>query len=103
MYLNSLYERVVKEEGEYFLQSNGIITQGGKYSAFIKNANGKSVQVRIDDGVHFTARGYQIMANIFLNALEIIPQVKELDVQEDSIHSLPAQDVEYQIKEHLWE
>ncbi len=103
VYLNSLYERVVKEEGEYFLQSNGIITQGGKYSAFIKNANGKSVQVRIDDGVHFTARGYQIMANIFLNALEIIPQVKELDVQEDSIHSLPAQDVEYQIKEHLWE
>ena len=59
--------------------------------------------MRIDDGVHFTARGYQIMANIFLNALEIIPQVKELDVQEDSIHSLPAQDVEYQIKEHLWE
>lgn len=73
LYLNSLYEHTLKNNGEYFLQTNGIITQGGKYSAFIKNAKNKSVQVRIDDGVHFTARGYQIMANIFLNALVIEP------------------------------
>ncbi|MCX2717719.1 DUF459 domain-containing protein [Helicobacter sp. MIT 21-1697] len=100
VYLNGLYERVVKEGGEYFLQSNGIVTQEGKYSAFIKDANGKSVQVRIDDGVHFTARGYQIMANIFLNALEIIPQIKEQDMQEDLHDSLPAQ--EHHIKEEHW-
>lgn len=73
MYLNTLYEAAVKQSGEYFLQSNGIVTQGGKYSAFIKNAKGKSVQVRADDGVHFTARGYQIMANILLNSLEVLP------------------------------
>lgn len=73
MYLNTLYEAAVKQSGEYFLQSNGIVTQGGKYSAFIKNAKGKSVQVRADDGVHFTARGYQIMANILLNNLEVLP------------------------------
>ncbi|WP_304370714.1 SGNH family hydrolase [uncultured Helicobacter sp.] len=73
MYLNSLYEREMRSGGEYFLQSNGIVTQGGKYSAFIKNKSGKSVQVRDDDGVHFTSKGYQIMANIFLNALEISP------------------------------
>lgn len=73
MYLNSLYEESVKQSGEYFLQSNGIVTQGGKYSAFIKNAKGKSVQVRADDGVHFTTRGYQIMANILLNSLEVLP------------------------------
>lgn len=73
MYLNSLYEKSVKQSGEYFLQSNGIVTQGGKYSAFIKNAKGKSVQVRADDGVHFTTRGYQIMANILLNSLEVLP------------------------------
>lgn len=74
IYLNSLYERKVRENGELFLQSNGIVTQGGRYSAFIKNKKGKSVQVRIDDGVHFTALGYQIMANIFLNALEVLPK-----------------------------
>ena len=74
MYLNSLYEREVSNNSEFFLQSNGIVTQGGKYSAFIKNENGKSVQVRIDDGVHFTPLGYQIMANIFLNALVVRPQ-----------------------------
>lgn len=74
IYLNSLYERKVRENGELFLQSNGIVTQGGHYSAFIKNKKGKSVQVRIDDGVHFTALGYQIMANIFLNALEVLPK-----------------------------
>ncbi|WP_104742872.1 SGNH family hydrolase [Helicobacter cinaedi] len=73
MYLNSLYEESVKQSGEYFLQSNGIVTQGGKYSAFIKNAKGKSVQVRADDGVHFTTRGYQIMASILLNSLEVLP------------------------------
>lgn len=73
MYLNSLYESAVKQSEEYFLQSNGIVTQGGKYSAFIKNAKGKSVQVRADDGVHFTTRGYQIMANILLNSLEVLP------------------------------
>lgn len=73
MYLNTLYEAAVKQSGEYFLQSNGIVTQGGKYSAFIKNAKGKSVQVRADDGVHFTARGYQMMANILLNNLEVLP------------------------------
>lgn len=73
MYLNGLYEQVVKDNREYFLQSNGILTQGGKYSAFIKDSNGKSVQVRIDDGVHFTPRGYQMMANIFLNSLEVLP------------------------------
>lgn len=77
MYLNALYESAVKQSREYFLQSNGIITQGGKYSAFIKNANGKSVQVRDDDGVHFTARGYQIMANILLDNLIVIPQESE--------------------------
>ena len=74
LYLNSLYEREVRASGEFFLQSNGIVTQGGAYSAFIKNKNGKSIQVRIDDGVHFTSRGYQIMANIFLNTLVVSPQ-----------------------------
>lgn len=71
LYLNSLYEDVTKANGEYFLQSNGIVTQGGKYSAFIKGRDGKSVQVRIDDGVHFTSRGYQIMANILLGSLQV--------------------------------
>lgn len=78
IYLNTLYADKVREYGEYFLQSNGIITQGGKYSAFIKSAKHKSEQVRIDDGVHFTKKGYQIMADIFLNALII-----EKNVQED--------------------
>lgn len=86
MYLNTLYESAVKQSGEYFLQSNGIITQGGKYSAFIKNAKGKSVQVRADDGVHFTTRGYQIMANILLNNLEVIPL--ETTQQNDELFNL---------------
>lgn len=70
IYLNSLYEREVRGSGGYFLQTNGIITQGGTYSSFIKN-NGKSIRVRDDDGVHFSTIGYQIMANILLNNLSI--------------------------------
>ncbi len=83
-YLNDLYERSVRESGEFFLQTNGIITQGAHYSAFIKNAKGKSVQVRIDDGVHFTSRGYKIMADILLNQLIIVPnQAFHTESQED--------------------
>lgn len=70
-YLNNLYERVVRERGEYFLRTNGFITQDGKYSSFIKNAKGKSVLVRSDDGVHFTSAGYKIMGNILLQNLKI--------------------------------
>lgn len=83
-YLNELYERSVRESGEFFLQTNGIITQGTHYSAFIRNAKGKSVQVRIDDGVHFTSRGYKIMADILLNQLTIVSnQAFQTESQED--------------------
>lgn len=71
IYLNSLYERALKAYGEYFLHTNGIITQDNRYSTFIKDELGKNIPVRGDDGVHFTTQGYQIMGEILLKYIQV--------------------------------
>lgn len=96
IYLNGLYEQQIRKWGEYFLPSNDVITEDNQYSAFIKSKDGKSVQVRDDDGVHFTARGYQIMANILLNAIEIRPKQKTKGESSQAPQNLsPAHPTQY--------
>ena len=62
-YLNMIYRQAVADVGATFLDITGVITDAdGAYTAYGPTLDGPVARLRLDDGIHFTASGYDILA-----------------------------------------
>lgn len=87
--LNEIFKEKARENGIIFISSENIL-QDSKYTKFIKNTEGKSEQVRADDGIHFTKNGAKILSDALFSHLEIIDS-NTLDSKEN-ITNIEMQD-----------
>ena len=70
-YLNVFYKEAAAKVGVKFIDTwSALAGPDGKYSAFWKDADGKRLEIRAKDGVHFTPQGYQIFAGIVNDVLQ---------------------------------
>jgi hypothetical protein len=69
-YINMIYETETARFGAQFLPlwSTVVDDQGG-YTAFGKDRDGVTERLRADDGIHFTAPGYELIAQKIIGAL----------------------------------
>lgn len=67
LYLNTVFKAAAEKTGVRFVDTwEPLASPRGKYRASHKLKNGKTVEIRRRDGVHFTPQGYQIFAG-FVN------------------------------------
>ncbi|HKO07999.1 MAG TPA: DUF459 domain-containing protein [Alphaproteobacteria bacterium] len=62
-FLNNVLETVTQAEGARWVPISDIATDSdGNYTAHGEGVDGKTTRLRADDGVHFTAAGYDLIA-----------------------------------------
>lgn len=68
--LNSIYQEQANSSHIRFVDTWSALSKDGKYHSFGKGPRGKRIQIRHNDGVHFTSLGYisyaKIVADNFL-------------------------------------
>ena len=63
-YINQIFAERAERFGAQFLALWEVTADGdGKYSAFGKDTDGVTRRLRADDGIHFTAAGYKLIAD----------------------------------------
>jgi uncharacterized protein len=63
-YINGIFEEEVPKYGGSFFPLWSVITDDkGEFAAYGKDRNGTTERLRGDDGIHFTAAGYEIIAD----------------------------------------
>lgn len=71
LYLNDIYKAAAARVGVKYVDTwNALANANGKYTPFYKDAEGKTVEIRNRDGVHFTPNGYLIFAGIVNDAIQ---------------------------------
>ncbi|TLD82818.1 SGNH/GDSL hydrolase family protein [Helicobacter trogontum] len=80
MYLNTLYQQIVSENGGIFLTADAIL-QNGRFSAYIKDGKGKSRLVRAQDGIHFTPYGSRLLAKTLIKHIVLPKQDVESEME----------------------
>ena len=69
-YINDIYaEEVAKFGGEFLPLWDVIVNDQGQYTAYAPDRNGVTERMRNDDGIHFTAAGYELIAEKIVSAL----------------------------------
>jgi hypothetical protein len=69
-YINDIYAEEVAKYGGQFLPLWTVIANGqGEFTAYGPNRNGNTERMRNDDGIHFTAAGYEIIAERVISML----------------------------------
>lgn len=75
-FLNDIYERLMKEDGVKFVNLWApLASEDGTYSPYFETSDGNLEKIRLDDGIHFTPAGYEIMARYVYNV--IVSDVKQ--------------------------
>jgi uncharacterized protein len=70
-YINDIYAAEVAKFGAQFVPLwNAVADREGHYAAFGKDREGVTQRMRADDGIHFTAPGYELIAE---KVLDLIP------------------------------
>jgi len=73
-YINDIYEQeVAKFGGTFFPLWSVIVDNNGQFAAYGKDRNGTTERLRGDDGIHFTAAGYEVIAE---KLIAILPQMQ---------------------------
>jgi uncharacterized protein len=69
-YINKLYETEAEHFGAQFLALwAAVVDDQGGYTAYGKDRDGVTERLRADDGIHFTAAGYELIAQRIIAAL----------------------------------
>lgn len=69
-YINDIYaEEVAKFGGEFLPLWSVIVDNQGQFTAYGPDRNGVTERMRNDDGIHFTAAGYEIIAERVISML----------------------------------
>jgi hypothetical protein len=62
-YINDVYAEETTRFGAQFLPLWTAFADGeGRYNAYGKDRDGTTQRLRADDGIHFTAAGYELIA-----------------------------------------
>lgn len=73
-YINGIYqEEVARFGGSFFPLWQVIVDDKGNFAAYGKDRNGENRRLRGDDGIHFTAAGYELIAEKLVAALPPTP------------------------------
>ena len=69
-YINDIYADEAARFHARFLSLWSVVADGeGRYTAFGKNRDGVTERLRGDDGIHFTAAGYELVADKIVSLL----------------------------------
>ncbi len=69
-YINDIYAEEVAKFGGEFLPLWAVIVNGqGEFTAYGPDRNGNTERLRNDDGIHFTAAGYELIAERVISML----------------------------------
>lgn len=70
-HLNELNAQAAAQAGATFVPLWDVTTdEDGRYATYLRDAEGRSRQMRGDDGFHFTATGYAMVADHLLAAID---------------------------------
>ena len=71
-YINDIYgQEVARFGGQFVSLWTAVADDQGKYVAYAKDRDGTTTRMRADDGIHFTAAGYELIAEKLLGLLSI--------------------------------
>lgn len=71
-YINDIYAQEAAKFGAQFVSLwTAVADDQGKYAAYAKDRDGTTTRMRADDGIHFTAAGYELIAEKLLGLLSI--------------------------------
>jgi len=69
-YINTIYEEEARRFGAQFVSLwSAVADDGGHYAAYGKDRDGVTQRLRADDGIHFTAAGYELIAEKIVGLL----------------------------------
>ena len=69
-YINTIYEEETRRFGAQFVSLWNAVADGdGRYAAYGKDRGGVTQRMRADDGIHFTAAGYEVIAEKIIGML----------------------------------
>jgi hypothetical protein len=69
-YINKLYQAEAERFGAQFLPLwAAVVDDQGGYTAYGKDRDGVTERLRADDGIHFTAAGYELIAQRIIGTL----------------------------------
>ncbi len=70
-YLNGLFARAAAQADVYYIDIWPMFAdKDGQYSAYLPDADGRNRLMRDNDGIHFTPRGYEMIADVVLEKLQ---------------------------------
>jgi hypothetical protein len=72
-YLNTIFREEIASGTATFLDIWTAIADGDQYAAYGKTLGGVTARLRLDDGIHFTPSGYDILATRVMQAIETSP------------------------------
>jgi len=71
-YINEIFAEQAAQYGVQFFPLWGVIVDDqGRYAAHGKDRDGVTRRMRADDGIHFTAPGYEVIADRLIGALPV--------------------------------
>lgn len=69
-YINGIYQAEAARFGAQFVPLWSVITdEQGRFAAYGKDRDGTTTRMRTDDGIHFTAAGYELIAEKIIGML----------------------------------
>jgi hypothetical protein len=71
--LNALFADVVQAEGGVFIDIWLLVSEGGQYAAHGPTLAGGVARMRLDDGIHFTPEGYDVVAAQVMRTVAATP------------------------------
>jgi hypothetical protein len=72
-YLNTIFRQETASENATFLDIWTAIADGDQFTAYGKTLTGATARLRLDDGIHFTPSGYDIIATRVMQTIEAPP------------------------------
>lgn len=70
-YLNGLFSQAAAQAGVHFIDIWPMFAdKDGQYSAYLPDEEGRNRLMRDNDGIHFTPRGYEMIADAVLEKLQ---------------------------------
>lgn len=69
--LDKIYQESAAQYGVTFIPTRDLTTdEEGQYNAYRIDSNGRRIRWRANDGMHFTLRGYEILAQVVLETIQ---------------------------------
>jgi hypothetical protein len=69
-YLNTIFRQETTSGGATYLDIWTLIADAGQFAAYGRTLDGVTARLRLDDGIHFTPSGYDMIAKRVLQTIE---------------------------------